>query len=78
MEQVLVKTFWVGFLIIAWLNLGGSAVLAPKADRDEHGSTWGGAIYLTLGHALRDRDDLFRAHGSLVQDVVSVIRHSGQ
>jgi hypothetical protein len=48
MEQVLVKTFWVGFLIIAWLNLGGSAVLAPKADRDEHGSTWGGAIYLTL------------------------------
>jgi hypothetical protein len=48
MEQVLVKTFWVGFLIVAWLNLGGSALFASRAERNEYGWTWGGAIYLTL------------------------------
>jgi hypothetical protein len=48
MEQVLVKTFWVGFLIVAWLNLAGSALFASKAQRDEYGWTWGSVIYLTL------------------------------
>ena len=48
MEQVLVKTFWVGFLIVAWLNLGGSALFASRAERNEYGWTWGGGLYLIL------------------------------
>jgi hypothetical protein len=48
MEQLLVKTLWVVFLTGAWLNLGGSALFASKAERDEYGWTWGGAIYLTV------------------------------
>ena len=30
------------------MNLGGSALFAPKAERQEYGWTWGGAIYLSL------------------------------
>ena len=48
MEQLLVKTLWVLFFIGAWLNLGGVALFASKMERDEHGWTLGGAIYLTL------------------------------
>ena len=48
MEQLLVKTFWVVFLIAGWLNLGGRALFASKVEGEEYGWTRGGAIYLTV------------------------------
>jgi hypothetical protein len=47
-EQIMVKTLCVVFLVAAWLNLGGAALFASNSDRDEAGWTWFGVIYLTL------------------------------